>query len=279
MTSERTTILVTGGTGKTGRRIVERLRGLNLDVRVGSRSAALSFDWEDADTWPGAVQGVRAVYLSYFPDLAAPGATDVIRAFTEVAVHAGVEKLVLLSGRGEAEAQACEQIVVDSGVEWTVLRASWFSQNFSENYLLEPVLEGQVVLPVGDVPEPFVDADDIAEVAVAVLTGEGHHEKIYELTGPRLLTFAEAVAEISAAAGRPVEFIQVSADDYAAALTEAGLPDDTVGFLIYLFTTVLDGRNARVETGVEQVLGRSARDFADYARVTADTGIWKEGQL
>ncbi|MFI6316919.1 NAD(P)H-binding protein [Nonomuraea sp. NPDC050556] len=266
--------LVLGGTGKTGRRIVERLREAGTEPRVGSRGATPSFDWDDPSTWHAALTGVRSVYVSFFPDLAVPGAPEAIEAFTKTAVACGVEKLVLLSGRGEAEARSCERIVAASGVEWTVLRASWFNQNFSENYLLEPVLDGQVVLPAGDVPEPFVDADDIAEVAVAVLTQDGHHEKIYELTGPRLLTFADAVAEIAAASGRSIEFVPVSAAAYATALKEAGLPDDTVSFLIYLFTTVLDGRNSRVEDGVRQVLGRPARDFADYARAAAKTGVW-----
>ncbi|MBB5081518.1 NmrA family transcriptional regulator [Nonomuraea endophytica] len=268
------TILVLGGTGKTGRRIVDQLRELGADPRVGSRSAPLPFDWENPQTWPAALNGVQTVYVSFFPDLAAPAAPAAIRAFTEQAVSAGVEKLVLLSGRGEAEAQVCEEIVAGAGVEWTVLRASWFNQNFSENYLLEPVLEGAVVLPVGDIPEPFVDADDLADAAVAVLTQDGHHGKIYELTGPRLLTFADAVSEIATTTGRPVAFVPVSVEDYATALKEAGLPDDTVGFLIYLFTTVLDGRNAQVEDGVRKILGRPARDFADYARATAATGIW-----
>ncbi|HUR07807.1 MAG TPA: NmrA family transcriptional regulator [Nonomuraea sp.] len=266
------TILVLGGTGKTGRRIIERLRARGADVRVGSRAAEPAFYWENPASWPAVLYGVGTVYMSFAPDLAVPGAPETIRAFTAAAVASGVEKLVLLSGRGEVEAQTCEQIVAASGVEWTVLRASWFSQNFSEDYLLEPVLEGQVALPVDDIPEPFVDADD---VAVAVLTQDGHHEKVYELTGPRLLTFADAVSEISAATDRPVEFVAVADEDYMAALKEAGLPDETINFLLYLFTTVLDGRNTHVEDGVQQVLDRPARDFADYARSTAATGVWR----
>lgn len=192
------TTLVLGGSGKTGRRVVERLRARNLPVRVGTRDAAPSFDWNAQATWPGALADIHAVYITYYPDLAAPGASDAIRAFTTLAVKSGVQRLVLLSGRGEPEAQLCEEIVRHSGVaEWTVVRASWFSQNFSENYLRDAVLAGEVALPVGNVGEPFVDANDIADVAVAALTEDGHVGQVYEVTGPRLWTFAGAVAEIA----------------------------------------------------------------------------------
>ncbi|WP_330464719.1 NAD(P)H-binding protein [Micromonospora zamorensis] len=275
---ERKTVLVLGGTGKTGRRIVERLQGSGVPVRAGSRSAAEPFDWADRTTWAPVLQGVGSVYVSYYPDLAAPGAPETVGAFTELAVASGVSRLVLLSGRGEDEARASERLVQSAGVEWTILQSSWFSQNFSEDYLLEPVLGGEVVLPVGDVPEPFVDVDDIAEVAVAALTEDGHAGQVYELTGPRLLTFAEAIGEISTATGRRIDFVQVPPDDYAAALTAEGTPPGVVELLMYLFTTVLDGRNSHLGDGVQRALGRPPRDFADYATDTAATGVWEKGQ-
>ena len=197
-----------------------------------------------------------------------------MRSFVDVAVARGVRRLVLLSGRGEEEAQHAEQVVQASGVDWTVLRSSWFSQNFSESYLLDPVLAGEVVLPAGDVAEPFIDADDIADVAVAALTEDGHAGQLYELTGPRLLTFAEAVAEIAEATGREIRYVQVAPEAYAAALAEQGVPAEYVWLLNYLFTTVLDGRNASLADGVQRALGREPRDFADYARETAATGVW-----
>ncbi|MEH0981719.1 NAD(P)H-binding protein [Micromonospora sp. CPCC 205556] len=272
--SGNTMTLVLGGTGKTGRRIVDRLTAHGVPVRVGSRAGAPPFDWADRATWAAVLSDVDAVYVSYFPDLAVAGATDDIRAFTELAVSTGVRRLVLLSGRGEEEAQASEKVVQDAGAEWTIIRASWFSQNFSESYLLEPVLAGEVVLPTTGVAEPFVDADDIADVAVAALTETGHASQVYELTGPRLLTFADAVGEIAAATGRPIRFVPVSATDYAAALTSAGVPGDVVSFLTYLFTTVLDGRNAQLADGVQRALGRPPRDFADYCRDVAASGLW-----
>ncbi|WP_329090963.1 NmrA family transcriptional regulator [Actinomadura citrea] len=266
--------LVLGGTGKTGRRVVERLEARDVPVRMGSRSASPPFDWEDESTWAPVLRNVENVYLSYYPDLAVPGAPDAIRAFTGAAAGAGVRRVVLLSGRGEPEAQECERIVQESGLVWTVVRSSWFAQNFSEDYLLDPVRAGEVVLPAGDVPEPFVDADDIADVAVEALTRDGHTGEVYEVTGPRALTFAEAVAEIGRAAGREIAFVPVSADDNAAALRGHGVPEDVIGLLTYLFTTVLDGRNARPADGVERALGRPPRDFSAYADATAASGIW-----
>jgi uncharacterized protein YbjT (DUF2867 family) len=267
--------LVLGGTGKTGRRVVERLAGRDLPVRIGTRSGGVPFDWNDRSTWEPALAGADAAYVSYYPDLAAPGAPAAIAAFADLAVATGTRRLVLLSGRGEEEAQASEKALADSGADWTVLRCSWFAQNFSEDYLLDPILGGEVALPAGDVGEPFLDADDIAEVAATVLTEDGHVGRLYELTGPRLLTFDEAVATIGEAAGRDLTYVQVPVDAYVEAARAEGVPDDIVGLLTYLFTTVLDGRNASVTDGVAQVLGRPARDFADWARATAATGIWR----
>jgi uncharacterized protein YbjT (DUF2867 family) len=271
------TVLVLGGTGKTGRRVVERLQALAVPVRVGSRSAEPPFDWDDATTWAPALHDVRAVYISYYPDLAAPGATDAIGALAREAVAAGVEHLVLLSGRGEDEAQACERLIQESGVDWTILRASWFSQNFSESYLFDAVMSGEVAVPAGDVAEPFVDADDIADVAVAALTQDGHRGQLYELTGPRMLTFEAATAEIAKALDRPLAFVPVTPDEYAAVLTAEGAPDDVIALVIYLFTTVLDGRNASLADGVRRALGREPRDFYDFAWDTAQAGIWNRG--
>ena len=268
------TTLVLGGTGKTGRRVAERLQARDLPIRIGSRSGAPPFDWEDRSTWAPTLQGTTAAYVSYFPDLAVPGAPEAIAAFAEQALEAGTQRLVLLSGRGEEEAQRAEQALADSGADWTIVRCSWFNQNFSESYLLEPVVAGEVALPAGDVPEPFVDADDIADVAVAALTQEGHSGRLYELTGPRLLTFGDAVGEIARAAGREIRFVPVTIEQYAAALAEHDVPDDVVALITYLFTEVLDGRNAGLADGVEQALGRKPRDFADYARRTAAAGVW-----
>jgi uncharacterized protein YbjT (DUF2867 family) len=185
-----------------------------------------------------------------------------------------VERLVLLSGRGEAEAERCERTVQASGMAWTILRASWFAQNFSEGFFRELVLAGEVALPAGLVAEPFVDADDIADVAVAALTEGGHAGQLYELTGPRLLTFAKAVATIAGATGRPVRYVPIPVEAFVAALTSQQVPAEAIALLRYLFTVVLDGRNAVLADGVRRALDREPHDFAAFARGAAATGAW-----
>jgi uncharacterized protein YbjT (DUF2867 family) len=266
--------LVLGGNGKTGRRVAERLRARNKAVRIGSRSGEPAFDWENPAGWPAVLRNVGAAYVSYYPDLAAPGAEGAIRRFSRAAVDSGLRHLVLLSGRGEPEAQRCEQLVRESGTAWTLLRASWFFQNFSESFLLEPLLAGEMALPAGSVGEPFVDADDIADVAVAALTGTGHAGQVYELTGPRLLTFAEAVEEIARATRRSIRHVDISVDEYRSALERAQVPPEFVNLLGYLFSEVLDGRNAVLTDGVQRALGRPPRDFSAYVREAAATGVW-----
>ncbi len=270
--------LVLGGTGKTGRRVAERLQVRGINTRIASRSTNPSFDWNDQTTWDAVLSGVTAAYINYAPDLAIPGAADAIRAFVEKAVAQGVQRLVLLSGRGEAEAQACERIVQASGVEWTVVRASWFNQNFSEGEFLGMVQNGEITLPAGAISEPFIDANDIADVAVAALTEEGHAYEVYEVTGPRMLSFTEIAQEISRAAGREVKFVQIPKQAFAAAITESGAPDNIAWLLNYLFETVLDGRNEYLGDGVQRALGREPTDFADFAQRIAARGVWDKAE-
>lgn len=272
----RKPILILGGTGKTGRRLADRLTARGLPVRIGSRSGMPPFDWESDATWAPALDGVGAVYISYYPDLAVPGAAEAVGAFANLAVASGVRRLVLLSGRGETEAQRAEEMLKASGADWTILRCAWFSQNFSESFLLDALLAGEVALPVGTVGEPFVDADDIADAAVTVLTRQGHIGQLYELTGPRLLSFAEAVAEIGKAAGRDIRFIRISHAEFTAAVAGYELPAEFAWLLNELFTEVLDGRNEALTDGVQRVLGRAPKDFSVYATETAATGIWND---
>jgi uncharacterized protein YbjT (DUF2867 family) len=266
------TILVLGGTGKTGRRIVGRLRALDVPVRVGSRS--LPFDWYDASTWDRALDDVSAVYVSFFPDLAVEGAPAIVGAFARLAAQRGVERLVLLSGRGEPRAQRAEREVIAAGTQATVVRCSWFAQNFSEAFLAGFVKAGEIALPGAEVPEPFVDAEDIAEVAVAALTQDGHDGRVYELTGPRALRFDEAAAELSAATGSEIRFVPVPAGAFHAQMLAAGVPAAEADLVSFLFREVLDGRNAEPQDGVFRALGRAPRDFGEYARVTAASGAW-----
>ena len=267
--------LVIGGTGKTGKRVADRLTRMGQEVRIGSRSSLPSFDWNNESGWDAALDGVSNIYITYSPDLAMPGAKDAISALVQRAKLKDVKRLVLLSGRGEQEAQDCEQIVAQSGLGWTVVRASWFNQNFSEGAFIDMVLGGAITLPAGDTPEPFVDVDDIADVAVAALSEDGHHGEIYEVTGPRLMTMADIAADLSAATGRDIAFVNVPHVAFIEELIKSGAPQDVVWMLDYLFSTVLDGRNAHLSDGVERALGRKPKDFADYARDVAATGVWR----
>ncbi|MEE4409276.1 MULTISPECIES: NmrA family NAD(P)-binding protein [unclassified Serratia (in: enterobacteria)] len=268
-------ILVLGATGKTGSRVAARLQQQGVAIRAGHRGAAIPFDWEDSGSWQAALQDVKKLYLSFQPDLAVPGAIDTVERFCRQAVTGGVQKIVLLSGRGEDEARQAEEVVERSGADWTILRASWFMQNFSESFILDELLNGTVYLPPGEIPEPFIDADDIADAAVAALTQPGHSNTVYELTGPRLMTFEQAINEIAAASGREIHYRQVPIADYVGYLREAQLPEEMVSLLEYLFSTVLDGRNASLTDGVQRSLGRPARDFSTYAVDTATRGIWQ----
>lgn len=268
--TETKTTLVIGGTGKTGRRVAERLAAKGLPVRIGSRNADRPFVWEDPATWEGALEGVGAVYVTYYPDLAFPGAAESVGEFSKVAVANGARRLVLLSGRGEEGAQISENKLKESGADWTVVRSSWFNQNFNESFFLEPVLAGELALPTGHAVEPFVDADDIADVVVAALTDPKHIGKTYELSGPRLLSYQDVADELTKATGREIKYISVTSDEYRAFLKENDLPED----FVELFALTLDGRNAHLVHGVEEVLGRKPRDFSEFARDAAATGVW-----
>lgn len=266
--------LVVGGTGKTGRRVVERLQHLRLPFRVGSRAARPAFDWEDRTTWLPSLGGVAKAYITYYPDLAVPGALETVQSFFGHAVDAGVKKLVLLSGRGEVEAEQAEEALKACGADWTILRCSFFNQNFSENFFLDPIVTGEVALPVGPVAEPFVDVEDVADVAVAALTQPGHSGQLYELTGPRALTFADAIGEIARITGRDIRYLSITPEDYRAALLQAQVPGNVIELVLYLFGTVLDGRNTPMADGVQRALGRTPRDFTQYVQRTAASGVW-----
>ena len=267
--------LVIGGTGKTGRRVVARLQARQVPVRVGSRSAPEApFDWDDPSGWAAALDGVTSAYITYHPDLAFPGAAEKIRSFAELAVSLGARRLVLLSGRGEEGALHSEEEFKASGADWTIVRCSFFQQNFGEDFMVDPVRSGVLALPAGEVPEPFLDCEDIADVVVAALTDDAHVGRTYELTGPRLLTFGDIAAELTEAIGRKVIFVPMSGGDWAAAAVADGVPPELAQNLVALFAEVLDGRNAHLTDGVQQALGRPPRDMSDYIRRTAATGVW-----
>jgi len=266
-------ILVVGANGKTGSRVVSRLEDKGIAVRRGSRNADIPFDWEAPETWAPALTGIKKAYVTYFPDLAFPGAVEKLEALTKVAKNTGLEHIVLLSGRGEHFASMGEDIVRNSGLPFTIVRAAWFAQNFSEGYLRDPILGGVLPMPGGDIVEPIIDIDDIADVVVAALTEDGHVGERYEVTGPRLMTFAEMAEVLTQTLGRPIQHIPISFGDFHANVAASG--DD---FVADVFTQIaretLDGRNAYVTDGVERALRRKPRDFARFAEAVASRGVW-----
>ncbi|MFL0801369.1 MAG: NAD(P)H-binding protein [Agarilytica sp.] len=272
-------ILIIGKHGKTGSRVNTLLKNQGIDVRAVSRSTSLSFNWEDQSTWAKALSGTQSAYVTYQPDLALPQAESTIRDFVSLAKSMGVKHIVLLSGRGEAGAQRAENVLIESGLTWNVVRASWFYQNFSESFMAEGIVSGTLALPADGTVEPFVDADDIAEVAVAALTQPELHNRLFEVTGPEALTFAQCVECISKACGRSISYNYVPIDPYIEQLNKQGIPKDYQWLLRELFTEVFDGRNSNVMNGIEDALGRPPRNFASYAAKAAQNKAWTNTDL
>lgn len=276
-------VLVLGGTGKTGRRVVRKLRDTGTArVRAASRSGEVTFDWTVPATWEPALSGASAVYL------VSPEDPALVGEFVATAVRAGVRRFVALSGHGTDTAVAAgtagegfgrgmlagEEAVRGSGAEWTIIRPSNFFQNFDEDLWLAPLKAGRLALPIGAMPEPFVDAEDVAEVAAAVLIGEGHAGRTYELTGPRALTFAEATETIARAAGRPIRYEELTPAAYRTELLGQGWPEAMADLLGGMFAVHRAGHTTALGDGVQQVLDREPADLAVWAREVAAKGTW-----
>lgn len=242
-------------------------------MRRGSRGSLTPFDWEDPKTWAPILTGVSKAYVTYFPDLAFPGAIEKLEAFAKVALETGLQHIVLLSGRGEHFAGMGEEVIRNSGLDFTIVRSAWFAQNFSEGYLRDPILGGVLPMPGGDIAEPIIDIDDIADVVCAALTEDGHLGERYEVTGPRLMTFAEMAAVLTVTLGRPVRHAPITFEDFHANVAASGGE-----FVAEVFTSIaretLDGRNAFVTDGVERALGRKPRDFVDFAKTAMASDAW-----
>jgi len=257
------THLILGGTGKTGRRLARRLSEADQDVRVASRSGAVRFDWDDDATWDPALTGTAGVYivppalrLDWWPD---------IERLLDRARKQGVSRAVLLGVRGgqldpAGSLAAAERALEASGLEWGVVRPTWFMQNFTEAFF-RPGIEqdGVVVAPTGDGAEPFVDVEDIAAVAAALLTGAAERGRAYDLSGPEALTFAQAAEHFGARHVDPGEAAWV------AGATESGIPEDYAQLLGRLFGLIRDGHDAGLSDGVPEALGRPATSFATWA--------------
>ncbi|MBX2885445.1 MAG: NAD(P)H-binding protein [Granulosicoccus sp.] len=272
-------ILIIGKSAKTGLRVEQRLQALGYPTRGVSRSSSPAFNWEDASTWLKALDGTQTAYVTFFPDLAIPSAENTIQEFTKVAKQAGLKHLVLLSGRGEQGAERAENVIRNSGLDWNVVRANWFMQNFSEGFMIEGILQGELMLPAGNITEPFVDVDDIADVAVAALTRTELRNQLFEVSGPRAMTFKQCMDEVSAVVGYPVKYTKIPIEEFLQALRSEGLSEDMLWLMRELFTVVFDGRNSKPTAGVEEALGRPATDFSEYLRKVMKTGAWSRSSL
>lgn len=263
--------LVIGASGKTGSKVMAGLQQRGYQPRAGGRNSAIVFDWCNRDTWEAVLSGIDAVYLTYYPDLALPQAPDDIAHFCRLAKNKGVSRVTLLSGRGEPAAQHCEQILQNSGLSYTIIRASWFCQNFSEGLFHSLVHTGTLALPVSEVKEPFVDTSDIAEIAIQALTDTSgfHQNQLYEVTGPELQSFAEVVQQFNESLGTKLTFKAISLPEFQQQLAGAGVEDETIGALTYLFSEVLDGRNEYLTNDVQRALGRPATAFSSFLKNNA----------
>jgi uncharacterized protein YbjT (DUF2867 family) len=256
--------LVIGASGKTGSRVAKMLMDSNMPVKLASRSSDITFNWNDVSNWPKVLSNVKAMYVTYFPDLALPQAPKDIEVLCRIALQQGVKHITLLSGRGEEVARECEQIVQHSGLSWTIIRASWFAQNFSEGLFHQLLTSNTVELPVGDVKEPFIDIDDISEIAYESLIEPRHKNELYEVTGPELLSFADVIESVNEMFDKQVRFQQVSISDFCINMAKVGIEPPTIEMLQYLFCHVLDGRNEYVTNDVHRALGRNARSFNEF---------------
>ncbi|WP_101758250.1 NmrA family transcriptional regulator [Oceanicoccus sp. KOV_DT_Chl] len=268
------TTLIIGKHAKTGSRVEALLQKAGITTRAVSRSTEPAFDWQKPEEWPLVMQGCQSAYVTFQPDLAIPAAQGLIAEFIRQAKVAGIRHIVLLSGRGEEGAQRAEKLLINSGLHWNVVRASWFAQNFSEGFLVEGILQGQLALPAGEVPEPFVDADDIAEVAFACLTQPELANQLFEVTGPELLTFRDCAAIISQVIKRPVALKPITTEYFLEGLQAQGLPAEMLWLMNELFDVVMDGRNSYISQDVDKALGRPATSFQQYVAKTEATGVW-----
>ncbi len=255
MTTTDRPVLVLGASGKTGRRVVEQLRAAGRPVRAASRSSDLVFDWAEPDSWRPALDGAGSLYLLH------PETPEPVEPFLELVRTSDVDRVVLLSARhpeqsGDGLVPLVEDAVSSLPVPTTLLRPSWFTQNFTEGFFTADLLErGVLRLPVGDGREPFIDADDIAAVAVHALTTTEPTSGEHDLSGPELMTFGDAVAALGRAWGRPLRFESPSEEEWRAGLA-GSVPQAELDVFSSLFLAIASGENDHLSTGVQDVLGR-----------------------
>lgn len=279
MTNERihaeagSPILLIGGTGKVGRRLESALRRRGHRVRIASRRAGdVEFDWAEPETYDRAVAGVEAMFII------GPGsATDwspLLRDLLARAAEAGVHRAVLLSARGVefhpgGAVDRAEHALREGPVPWVILRPSHFAQNFTEAMFV-PV-DGMVRAPVGDGAEPFVDVEDVAEVAASLLTDPSFEHEVVEISGPEAVDFSSAVSHLGEAAGRRFAFVDEPPDQHVERLRAAGTPEGYIAWRMAMLGGIRSGDDAYLSDGVRRVLGRPAISFPEWATREAGT--------
>jgi uncharacterized protein YbjT (DUF2867 family) len=277
-----TPILILSGLGKTGRRVVERLNQRDVPVRLASRSSEQPFDWYDEGTWSGTAAGVDTAYLA--PPVGPTGLAQAGR-FVKQAAAEGLRRVVLLSGRGVGSPERefavyessfeLENAVRDSGADWTIVRPAWFMQGFSEDFLLEHVLAGKLRVSAGTGGEAWIDTNDVGDVMATVLLDESHSGRHYTLSGPRTLTMAEVATELSTATGRDIRYVDLAPEQHVEELVGIGLDREDAESVRDLFAVIRHHRSEYVsDDSVRELLGRAPRDFSDWAREIARTGLW-----
>ncbi|OIS60975.1 NAD(P)-dependent oxidoreductase [Bacillus subtilis] len=275
-------ILITGGTGTVGSRIASRLIKLGYRVRIASRKKGelanaeyVYFDWMDASSYTPALEQVKDIYL-----VAPVGVLDpapYVLPFLKEAKRLGVKRVVMQSASVISENGpvfgALHQAVREFP-EWTVLRPSYFMQNFiNVQHQMSIQNEGRIVTASGEGKLGFIDADDIAETAVRALTDAVPHQTHHILTGPEALSYAEAAEIIGAAAGRRVEHVSISRSELQNRMAAAGLPADYASFMAGLDEAISHGAEHRVTDTVKRVTGKEPRSLSEFA--AAHAAYWK----
>jgi uncharacterized protein YbjT (DUF2867 family) len=274
-----TPILILSGKGKTGRRVAAQLDAREVPYRLASRTTELRFDWYDESTWAPTIAGAETAYLA--PPV---GPTGLARAGKFIEQADGLRRLVLLSGRGVGSPGRdfavydgqleLENVVKASGLDWTIVQPAWFAQGFSEDFLRYHVLAGEIRLSAGTGAEAWIDTNDVGDVMTTALLDESYVGRTLTISGPRTLTMTEIADELTAATGRPITYVDLEPEVHVAELVEQGLIQEDADAVRDLFAVIRNHRSEYVSDGVEQVLGRPARDFTDWARETAKTGVW-----
>ncbi|NYI08211.1 NmrA family NAD(P)-binding protein [Allostreptomyces psammosilenae] len=283
------TVLVTGGTGTTGSRVVRMLReeAPSARVRLASRHPdpdgeradpgveAVRFDWRDPLTHAAALRGADRVYL--VAPVAEADPAPLVETFLHAARRAGVRRVVALSSSAVAEGapglgrvhRMVRELFPDG---WTVLRPSWFMQNFLGDHPLAEGIrrDGTMVTATGAGRLPFVDAEDIAAVAVRALLDDAPHNTAHLVTGPEALDYGTAAEIISRVSGRPVRHQPVSVAERAARYVAGGYPADFAAALAELDAAIRDGLQEEVSDVVRRLTGRPPRSFAAFAQAHRD---------